>query len=316
MLQQTQVETVISYFNRFMSEIPNFDSLAQLDEERLFKLWEGLGYYSRAKNLSKCAKVVVSQYDSQLPCDVKALQKLPGIGPYTAGAIASIAFELPEPAIDGNVMRVMSRCFNMDCDIANPKNRVLFENKIRPYYSQFDEIKPSDMTQGLMELGALICTPKSPQCDQCPLCPYCDALSLNLVNTRPVKTPKKKQTLHQMAVALIECDNQILVTKRGEGLLSGLWGFPIAEGTTAEEAKKALIEVLETDYGMAPTTYECEVQPCKEVRHVFTHRIWTMLAYRCRVVSKLTLEYPEVSWIRKGESTSYALPTAFKKILK
>lgn len=320
MLQQTQMDTVIPYYERFMTRFPTITELANAQEEEVFKMWEGLGYYSRARNLIKCARIIAEDYDGVFPHDYEKVLKLPGIGSYTAGAVLSIAYNLKYPAVDGNVMRVVSRIYNIEEDIANPKSKKVFEDKII-------KILPDDarhFNQALMELGALICTPKSPKCSSCPIPAYCIAFELDLLDRLPIKTQKQKNKNLHLAVAIIKQGERSLFTKSDKGLLSGLWGFPSAEGETVTSAKEKLIETLNITYGL-------EVEDTTEIgkeKHVFTHKTWHMTVYRVRtsyisryqenasIKEEDELYEFETVWIKSEKIENLAISTAFRKILK
>ncbi len=316
MLQQTQVNTVIPYYNRFMEAFPTVFDLAKATEDEVYKLWEGLGYYSRARNLLKCAKEIVELYEGIFPTDYKEALKLPGIGPYTAGAVLSIAYNLKHPAVDGNVMRVMSRLYNIADDIAVPKSKTIFEAKVQ-------SILPDDarhFNQAVMELGALICTPTSPKCPECPVQEDCQAYALDLQSELPIKSKKPKSKLMHMGVGILRDGDKTLFIKNDKGLLSGLWGFPIVEGKNPVEAKKNLL--LEVAEG-----YELDFKKSEnlgEVVHVFTHRKWKMVIYEVHVTSKAPNAFKEteeeyegksILWLKEDEISNYAISTAFQKVL-
>lgn len=304
MLQQTQVSTVIPYFNRFVSRYPTVQELAEAEEDDVLKLWEGLGYYSRARRLIPCAKMVVEMFDGVFPEDYNSMIKLPGIGSYTAGAILSIAYNLKYPAVDGNVMRVFSRLFKMENDISDTKSKKIFEEKVF-------ETLPSDrrhFNQALMELGATICTPTTPKCEACPLCLECESFKDQTVLNYPVKTKKIRKKTKKMIVCYIMHDNQVMIERRpSEGLLASMWGLPIYE------------EAIDTLDGLLQEEYELKVTSktyMKSAKHVFTHLIWEMELYLIEVDQKSYLEYPQNKWIDKVDFKKYALPTAFKKLIK
>lgn len=314
MLQQTQVATVIDYFHRFTAAFPDINALAAASEDEVFKLWEGLGYYSRARNLMKCARAVVTQYEGQFPNDLKAMLKLPGIGPYTAGAVLSIAFNTPVPAVDGNVLRVISRLTASYADIADPKTRPLIEAKVI-------ELLPEDarhFNQALMELGATLCTPKQPNCHQCPVAKHCEAKALNIVSELPVKVQKLKKTQHTTAVAYVTYQDQVLLMKRsGEGLLSGLWGFPLVElpvEATKDEQIRALHDWLEEHMGLR-ASLKSEV-PISQAKHVFTHKTWHMTLWHFEAPEQVVTDMPEVAWTPRGNFMDYAISTAMLKLIK
>ncbi|GEL78160.1 A/G-specific adenine glycosylase [Tenuibacillus multivorans] len=267
MLQQTQVDTVIPYFNQFMERYPTIKELAEADEQNVLKSWEGLGYYSRARNLHTAVKEVVEKYDAQVPSDKKELKQLKGIGPYTLGAVLSIAFNHPEPAVDGNVMRVLSRILHIDEDIAKPKTKKLFEEVVKEIISYED---PSSFNQGLMELGALVCHPKNPECETCPVQQHCLAYEHGDQKDLPVKTKQKKQKVSSYYGLVLKNDEgKFFIQKRpDEGLLANMWEFPIV--LQEEFDQKELVNWFEVEYGLSINIYT----QGKRVRHVFSHVIW------------------------------------------
>lgn len=307
MCQQTQVATVIAYYERFIEVFPDVYKLAEAKEDQVYKLWEGLGYYSRAARLIQCAQVIVDKYEGTFPKRYEELLKLPGIGPYTAGAIGSICFELPVTAIDGNVMRVFARRLLLDIDVGDAKARNLFQ----PYVEKTLPNRVGDYNQALMELGARICTPQSPSCDLCPIGDSCLAKGTDQVTKLPYRKAKASKKTEKVLVAYIQHGMDILIEKRGpEGLLANLWGFPALVVEDNEDS-----QVLE-DY--LKEAYDLEVE-VKEVmvakKHVFTHKIWEMHLLRVTCQEPKTLVYPEVVWINQREITKYPLPTAFTKLL-
>ena len=316
MLQQTQVSTVLPYYDRFIKEFPTVFDLARAEEEDVYKLWAGLGYYSRAKNLLKCAKEIVEVHGGEFPKDYKKALKLPGIGPYTAGAVLSIAYNLKHPAVDGNVMRVISRIYHIKEDITLPKTKKIFEEKVQ-------SILPDDarhFNQAIMELGALVCTPQKPKCEVCPVKDDCKANLLGIQDQLPVKTKKPKNKNTYMGVGILKKGQKILLVKNNRGLLSGLWGLPAVEGSNPAEAKKNLLKAIDDDYDL-------KINKCKklgEETHLFTHRTWKMAIYDMEV-SLETAEFHmgeglgdyerEVAWQSKNKLNDYAISTAFQKVL-
>jgi len=271
MLQQTRVDTVIPYYNRFMEKFPDIKALAEADEQNVLKAWEGLGYYSRARNLQTAAREVMALHDGSMPSVPKLLGALKGIGPYTTGAISSIAFGHPEPAVDGNVMRVLSRILEVDEDIALPKTRKTFEAFVRLLISKED---PSSFNQGLMELGALICTPQSPMCLFCPVQAHCRAWESGRQLELPVKSKaKKKKTICYAALLTTNPEGKILIEKRpSKGLLAGLWQFPMIEFTGDKDQLAGL--------AYEETGVRLEVgEKAGVLKHVFTHLIWEIDIY-------------------------------------
>lgn len=310
MLQQTRVDTVIPYFLNFIEKFPTVKALALAHEEEILKAWEGLGYYSRVRNLQRGAKVVVEQYGGQVPKDLQEIKKIPGIGPYTAGAVLSIAYDQAVPAVDGNVMRVFSRLFCIEDDISEGKTRSEME-KIGCVVVPREN--PSSFNQGLMELGALICTPTSPKCIACPVYGQCCAAQRGIQNELPIKKKKLAVKEVELEVALVWNDDKVLIMKRPQdGLLASLWAFPSAVREKGWEPGSNIIEVLEEEYGIIvdDITYVFDAQ------HVFTHLKWNMKVYDCKLSSKVVLEYPQVQWVTLDEIGNYAIPTAFMKVLR
>jgi A/G-specific adenine glycosylase len=308
MCQQTQVATVISYYTRFLETYPDLLSLSKAKEDDVYKLWEGLGYYSRAKRLMLCARVVAQNYGGVFPKTYEEIMDLPGIGPYTAGAVASIAFDIKVPAVDGNVLRVYSRIYGVEEDIGKPYTK----KKIEAMVSADLPEDVRNYNQALMELGALICVPRNPKCDICPVNNFCRAREKNIQNILPIKTPKAKKQLKKMMVAYVVFEDQLLLEKRGtEGLLANLWGFPIIE-VKEDHPTKEMMAYLEENYGLHVT----EEAVITTKKHVFTHLIWDMTFVRFKASSIPIIEDPEVAWIHPEAIRNYPLPTAFLKLLK
>ena len=304
MLQQTQVVTVIPYYLRFIERFPNVSALAAASLEEVHNYWQGLGYYRRGENLWKGAKLIEEKWGGQFPTDPKLIKEIPGIGPYTLGAICSIALRIPLPAVDGNVMRILARQFCIGEDIANPKNRKLFEDKVM-------ELMPDDpnrFNQALMELGALVCTPKNPNCIECPMQPICEAYEKGVQEQYPVKLKKVKPVELGYKVLLIEKGSKIVMVKRPEeGLLANLWGFPMIE---------------EKDWGSLDLDTLNPVYLDK-VTHVFTHRKWHMTPVVLKwsqplekILETFLVEQGEVQYIDKNSLKDLPIATAFKKVMK
>ncbi len=305
MLQQTRVEAVKPYFDRFIQELPNIRALAEIPQERLMKLWEGLGYYNRAKNLQKAALEIMERYHGEMPANYDELLSLPGIGPYTAGAIASIAFGQAVPAVDGNVLRVLTRILALEEDITKEttKKRVsLWLREVIP------SDRPGDFNQSLMELGATVCLPNgTPKCPLCPLQGLCEAHENGTVSSFPVKSAKKPRKLEEKTFLLLTCGNKIAIHQReGKGVLSGLWEFPNLDGTLCKE------EAL-SNLGLSvnsPLTY-CKLEPYK---HIFTHIEWHISGFHFDLPEELRLR--NWHWVFIDELSSvYALPSAFQPYL-
>ncbi|SOC44013.1 A/G-specific adenine glycosylase [Ureibacillus acetophenoni] len=275
MLQQTRVDTVIPYYNRFLEKYPTPQSLAYAPQEELLKMWEGLGYYSRARNLQSGVREVVEKYDGQVPNNRHDLSKLKGIGPYTAGAILSIAFNEPEHAVDGNVMRVLSRVLHIKEDIAVTKTKKIFEEAVMDLIDQDD---PGAFNQGLMDLGAQICTPTSPKCLLCPVREYCMAFQEGHPEELPIKSKKTKSKTIQYNVFVIKDGNgHYLVEKRpDEGLLASMWQFPMLEKLKNQSSEK-IYEALENNYNVKLKGNLDN--PILEFKHIFSHLTWEMAYY-------------------------------------
>lgn len=296
MLQQTQVETVIPYYNLFKRKYPTAFDLAEADEQEVLKDWEGLGYYSRARNLHNAAKVVATKHEGNMPRDLKELGDLKGIGPYTRGAIASIAFGLPEPAVDGNVFRVISRVLVITENTSEPRVRRIFEDIIREIISQTD---PSSFNQGLMELGARICTPTSPKCEICPVAAHCRAYSLGIQTELPIKNKAKKQRVEKYALLLItNSENKVVIEQRpSEGLLANMWQFPMVSIENEWKDLKQIEKRVEKLYGTELTPLKKQA----EYRHVFSHIIWELEVYTTRLIN----ENPKLKFVEKKELNDY-----------
>lgn len=307
MLQQTRVEAVKPYFERFVQELPTVQSLAECDEERLLKLWEGLGYYNRVRNMQTAAKTIMEEYNGNLPADYEELLKLKGIGHYTAGAIASIAYGIAVPAVDGNVFRVLTRVTLDDTDIMKVSFRTQIEEKIRKFM-------PSDAAsaynQALMELGATVCVPNGePKCEECPLRKYCLANQQGTQMNYPVKSKAKKRKIEKKTVLVIQDGTKVILRKRPDkGLLAGLYEFPNLEGHVKE--KQALEYVKEQ--GLTPVRIE-SLEPAK---HIFSHIEWHMNAYVVKV-AQLDGENEENLFLEAEDCLkNYPVPSAFERYKK
>ena len=273
MLQQTRVEAVKPYYDRFLRELPDIASLAEAGEERLLKLWEGLGYYNRVNNLRRAAKQIMTDYNGQMPEDPEELRKLPGIGSYTAGAIASIAYGKMAAAVDGNVLRVLSRVILDDRDILDAKTKKSVEREL---LHVIPAERPGDFNQAMMELGALICLPKGrPKCKECPLCGFCLAYRKGCMTDYPKKAPKKERGIEEKTVLVIQDETKAALTKRaGKGLLAGFYEFPCLPGKRNSEQVLAYMRGL----GFTPL----HIKEIGEAKHIFTHKEWHMTGYCVR----------------------------------
>lgn len=297
MLQQTRVETVIPYFQKWMAAFPTIQSLAAAGEQQVLSLWEGLGYYSRARNLHRAAKIVASQHNGRLPASAAELQKMPGIGRYTAAAIASMAFGQDIATLDGNLKRVFARLFNLQEPADSPPGEAalwaLSEQHLPPG-------RAGDYNQALMDLGATICLPKKPLCLLCPLGELCQARALGIQEQRPVMKPKAALPHKFKIAAVIVMDGKVLLAKRPDsGLLAGLWEFPAVE--LGADSPEALSPALEAEYrlGVRP------LARLAEVHHAYTHFRLTEWAYRCEL-----LHLPEnerLAWVETTRLGEYPM---------
>ncbi len=303
MLQQTRIETVIPYYRRFLLEIPDIAHLAEADQEHLQKLWEGLGYYSRVRNLQTAAKQIITQFGGRFPDTYEDIRSLCGIGDYTAGAIASICYNLPQPAVDGNVLRVLARITEDGRPINSDKVKKEIRNELAALY-------PSEncgiLTQAIMELGETICPANgTPNCDACPCHSFCGA-GQNDPMRYPVKDAKKERKIEQLTVFILVCNDLIAIRKRpATGLLAGLWEFPNSPGHFTEANALQQAE-----------TWGCHYPVClivKPNRHVFTHIEWDI---RCYTLSCDSIS-DRFTWVSSQQlADDIPLPTAFRKLLK
>lgn len=311
MLQQTRVDTVIPYFNRFIEKFPTIDALATADEEDVLKAWEGLGYYSRVRNLQSAVKEVSEKYGGIVPDTPKEISSLKGVGPYTAGAILSIAYSKPEPAVDGNVMRVFSRILSIWLDIAKPASRKVFEQAVRNLIS---EENPSYFNQALMELGALICTPTSPSCLLCPVREHCQAFEEGVQTELPIKSKKKSARKMNMAAAVLFTeDDRVVIHKRpGKGLLANLWEFPNFEVGSSSGGRKQLLDQMEEEYKV-----DCSLKSgvVTKIQHVFSHIVWDIEVY-VGSIDSTTLDDSCLIAVTTEEFDKYAFPVSHQKIWK
>ena len=300
MLQQTRVEAVKGYYARFLDALPTVEALSRCGDDALHKLWEGLGYYGRVRNLKKAAIAIMEQHGGEFPGEYGAVRALPGIGDYTAGAICSICFGLPTPAVDGNVLRVVSRLLNDDTPIDLPAQK----KKVNGLLAEIYPKEAGDFTQALMELGATVCGPnRKPDCEHCPCKGFCEGCRLGTAERLPVKLPKKGRKEENLTVFILRCGGHYALEKRpGSGLLAGLWQFPNVQGHPDTEGALAKVEEL----GLKPR----EIYRRVEKKHIFTHIRWNM--------NGIYLEVAEPSgpfrWFTKEEiESTAALPTAFRQ---
>ena len=299
MLQQTRVEAVKGYYARFLDALPTVEALASCDDDLLHKLWEGLGYYSRVRNLKKAAIVVMEQHGGSFPGTHEEILKLPGIGAYTAGAICSIAYNLPTPAVDGNVLRVCARLTDDASPIDLPATKKRVTEALAAVYPK----EAGNFTQALMELGATLCGPnKQPDCENCPCKGFCLGYQRGTAQALPVKSPKKEKRQEDRTVFILSCDGQYALEKRPDsGLLAGLWQFPNISGHLNTADCLAAAEKM----GLQPKELFREVHR----KHIFTHIIWNMKGIYLEVADTAG----DFRWFTKEEiNTQAALPTAFR----
>ena len=303
MLQQTRVEAVKGYYLRFLEALPDIRALADCPEDKLLKLWEGLGYYSRARNLQKAAKQIVAEHGGAFPREPEQVLSLPGIGDYTAGAICSICFDLPIPAVDGNVLRVCTRLTASREDITLPGTKLAVKSALQ---ERFPPDGRGEFNQALMELGAVVCVPKGePGCSACPLGNVCLSRAGQLWRELPVRTPKKPRVREKVTVFLLRCQDRLALQKRPkEGLLAGLWELPsLPEVLTPQQALDRAAE-----WGCHPVS----LGKVRHREHVFTHREWEMTGYEI-ICSAMPQRF---QWAGKAELAGiYSLPSAFRKFL-
>lgn len=306
MLQQTRAETVIPYFKRFINEIPDLQTLASTDSEKLLKLWQGLGYYNRVIRLKKAAQIIVEKFGGQIPNDISHLRLLPGIGVYTAGAVASIAFGKAEPAIDGNILRITARLTASTDVPGSPAAKKKAEEFIRRRISlDF----PGDFNQALMDLGAGICLPgDKPDCSRCPVGVFCESRRLGIVSVIPVGSIKKERKEENRTVLIVSANGRYALRKRSSrGLLADLWEFPNQQGTLSAPQCEQYLNSL----GFAVK----EIQATKPAKHVFTHLIWHMTGFL--TLTEQVEKIPDWIWADKEEIIrDYSVPSAFKSFIR
>ncbi len=297
MLQQTRIEAVLGYYKRFMERVPTIEDLSKIDEDELLKLWEGLGYYSRARNLKKAAMMIMEKYHGIFPSTYSDILSLPGIGEYTAGAIGSISFHLKEVAIDGNVLRVYARYNNSDIDVKSDKIKKEVGSKIKDILPD----NSGDFNQALMELGEVICLPNTlPKCEICPLKETCKAHKYHKELELPRQSIKMDKKEEYLTVFILIWNKKIAICKRKDGLLKNMWEFPNKEGHLSIKEVKELFPSSSIFEGISNT-------------HVFTHKKWYMKSYVVSLVDKIG----DYEWVSLEDiHNQYALPTAFKPFLK
>ncbi|MFN8529110.1 MAG: A/G-specific adenine glycosylase [Anaerolineae bacterium] len=312
MLQQTQVETVKPYFEKFLAAYPTVRDLAAAPLDDVLKLWEGLGYYSRARNLHRAAQQVADQYGGVFPDTVEGLLTLPGIGRYTAGAIASIAFEVRAPVLDGNVIRVFARLIDLPDEVTQPKTQAKLWELVETF---LPDARLGDYNQALMELGRVICKPRNPLCGDCPIRAHCDAYAHGTQDKRPVKKAKAATPHYDVAAGMIWDDQgRLLIAQRPlDGLLGGLWEFPGGKREPGETMEACLARELREELAI-----EVEVgELYTTVNHAFTHFKITLHAYTCRYVSgePQTLGVAAWAWVKPEELDRYSFGKADREVI-
>lgn len=311
MLQQTRVEAVKPYYDRFMKALPDIRSLSEAEEEKLLKLWEGLGYYNRVRNMKKAAEMIVSQYGGEMPADYEQILSLPGIGSYTAGAISSIAFGIRRPAVDGNVLRVLSRLRSDSRNIMQQSVRNEIEQEL---LTVMPTGRPGDFNQALMELGAMVCTPNgAPKCEECPWKELCMAHREGCETSFPCKPPKKPRTIEDKTVLIIKDERKAALTKRPEkGLLAGMYEFPSLTGHLSKD--EVLLFLKEKGLSVLRIT------PLTDSKHIFSHKEWHMIGYAVKVdeLAEMTDQQDEsLIFVDSREiREQYPIPTAYQAYRK
>ncbi len=311
MLQQTQVDTVIPYYHRFIGRLPNVETLARANLSEVLKIWEGMGYYARARNLHKAAKVIVNDYVGIIPDDYKTLRKLPGVGEYTAAAIASIAFYVPIPILDGNARRVFSRLIGWHKDPASQEGKKALIQIAKKLLS---EAAPGDWNQAIMELGAIICLPKNPNCNLCPVNKNCKAYATGESDKIPLRIPRGPLPHYQVTAGLIWQDDVLLIARRHEkGLLGGLWEFPGGKQEDNETLEQCLERELVEELAIRVEVGE---RFCR-VDHAYTHLKITLHVFQCRYIEgpPKALGCAEWKWIKAWQLKDFAFPKADRVVI-
>ncbi|EOT28488.1 A/G-specific adenine glycosylase [Enterococcus saccharolyticus] len=326
MLQQTRVDTVIGYYYRFMEEFPTIQDLANADEQKLLKIWEGLGYYSRARNLKVAAQQIMDDFDGVFPNTPEEISTLKGIGPYTTGAISSIAFGLPEPAIDGNIMRVVSRLFEIDEDIAKASSRKVFDAATRAIISHE---QPGEMNQAFMDLGSNICNPTAPRCEECPIQQFCLAYKNKRQTQFPIKTKKMKpKDVYYIAGAIENANHEFLLLQRPEtGLLAKMWHFPLQEVTKQEYTEFVHTWQKDDEQQLSSDLVAEELSPqifddfpvvwqkkhYGEITHIFSHLKWHVLLFYGRTRENFVPENGQ--WVQSDDFSTFVFPKPQQKLV-
>lgn len=311
MLQQTRVDQATPYFEQFMERFPTVHDLAKAEQQEVLRVWEGLGYYSRARHLHAASKLVVNEFDGKVPNNWEDINKLKGVGPYTAAAVLSIAFQKKHAVMDGNVIRVLSRYFGIEDNVRTTKTK----NVIQDYADELiPEKRPGDFNQALMELGATVCTPSNPDCEECPLQEDCVAFKTLRTEEIPYKSKKKKRPHHQIGVGIImnEEEEVLIALRPNDAMLGGLWEFPGGKQNEDEEMPDTVKRELKEELGVEVTVKK----PFMKLDHAYSHFKITMHAYLCKIKdgTPKPKSSQEVRWISINELGDYPFPKANRKL--
>lgn len=310
MLQQTRVDQATPYFNRFIEHFPDVYALAEADQQEVLKVWEGLGYYSRARNMHHAAKTVVEDFDGKIPDTEKEILELKGVGPYTASAVLSIAFAKPHAVVDGNVLRVLTRYLGIEDDIRSSSTK----NTVQEAADELlDKERPGDFNQAVMELGATVCTPTNPDCSKCPLNSDCVAYSTLKTDSIPYKSPAKKRPHHQIGVGIIRDEEEVLIALRPEdAMLGGMWEFPGGKQKKDEDIQKTVIRELKEELGVDVAI----TKPFMKLDHAYSHFKITLHAYLCELKNgdPQPKTSQQLKWVSISELDRYPFPKANRKL--
>ncbi len=311
MLQQTQVATVLNYFERFMSTFPTVQELAKSDLQSVLKIWEGLGYYARARNLHKAAQIVIKRFGGVIPDDYQEFKKLPGVGDYIAAAVMSMAYRQPYAVVDGNVKRVLSRVLLIEAPVNDAGSRTVFQTAANKL---LDPLRPGDFNQAIMELGALRCRPQTPLCGQCPITNFCAAFREKRIADLPVTKARSRTPTYHIAVGVVQKDGKLLITRRKEdGLLGGLWEFPGGKVESGEHVEAACIREIREEVNLDVEI----VSHLTRVRHAYSHFKIIMDVFLCRYLSgEVQLQSAvDFRWITREEISDFPFPGANHKFI-
>jgi A/G-specific adenine glycosylase len=312
MLQQTRVETVIPYFQKWMGQFPDIRSLAAASQEQVLSAWEGLGYYSRARSLSRAAQIIVDEFGGRLPKEAHSLLRLPGIGPYTAGAIASIAFGADEPALDGNIRRVLARVFDVQEPARSPRGeQILWELAA----ANLPLGMAGEYNQAMMDLGATICTPRSPNCAGCPVSEICQAYTLGIQEQRPVRSARAVAPHYIVTAAVIQRNGCVLITRRPEnGLLGGMWEFPGGKLQEGEDLTACLCREIQEELGV-----DVQVADLLGIyQHAYSHFRVTLHAFRCSLAQgePRPIEASDLRWVAPADLQGFPMGKIDRQIAR